>query len=93
MASMIDSVECLRFSGERSWLSAKERWSSQTRHDCVYRLIGAGGQAYWTVIGTTYFSTDTYNLAHVGPYMLSFWAADPDQRRILAERGVHLPAP
>jgi hypothetical protein len=86
----IESVECHRNWPERGWF--QKRSHGLPRYDCIYRLAGSTDEQYYTVVGATYFSRDDYKLAHVGNYMLSFWA-EPDQRRMLAEHGISLPEP
>ena len=89
----IESVECRRVAHQAGWFSGRSSRGGFPRHTCFYRLRGAKSEGYWLAVGTTYFSRDTFQLANVGHYMLTFWAANPDQRRLLAERGIDLPKP
>jgi hypothetical protein len=91
MVKSTDEVECDREPRRRSIF---QRFSSGfDRFDCIYRLSGSTGEKYLVVITATYVPRSMYDMAQVDPYMLTFWAADPDQRRILAENGIVLPKP
>jgi hypothetical protein len=91
MVKGTDEVECYRDAARRSLF---QRFSNGfKRYDCIYRLAGSAGERYLAVISATYVSRDMYDMAQVDPYMLTFWAAEPDQRRILAENGISLPKP
>jgi len=82
----IEAIECPRKSKSRFF----QRRSAFPRYDCIYRLLGANGARYRTVIGASYISNDEWKMVHVGKYMLVFWD-EPEQRRILAQHGINLP--